>query len=210
MTMPPQLARAKRRRSRHSEPRPIVERLPRIDIADLCRWQVFPDQCDWHKDHLLELPFRYPFLKNLVISLQTIDANHVSGYIQNIRLRWIRTGFGGNFRPRPLFVCECGRPVTKLYFKYGSLHCRRCTNAVYASQVCSGRKTRSHLQATRLQNFIRALPPKVRRTTKARLAARQQALAKQAQDTVRKSTRIDHKAKHIQSNYDIRTTAYWR
>jgi hypothetical protein len=26
---------------------------------DLCRWNVFPNQCDWHKAHLLELPFRY-------------------------------------------------------------------------------------------------------------------------------------------------------
>ena len=92
-------------------PRPLVEQLPRIDIADLCRWNVFPNQCDWTKAHLLELPFRYPFLKNLVISLQTIEANHHSGYTQSIPLRWCRTGFGGNYRPRPLFICtNCSLP----------------------------------------------------------------------------------------------------
>jgi hypothetical protein len=84
-----------------------------------------PDQCDWHKAPLLELPFRYPFLKNLVITLQNIQANHLSGYTQSIPLRWLRTGFGGNYRPRPLFICNCGRSIAKLYFTYGSLKCRR-------------------------------------------------------------------------------------
>jgi hypothetical protein len=91
--MPPQLARAKR--PKRTTPRPIVETLPRVDIADLCRWNVFPSQCDWHKAHLLELPFRYPFLKNPVISLENIEANHHSDCTQYIPLRWIRTGFGG-------------------------------------------------------------------------------------------------------------------
>ena len=59
-----------------------------IDIADLCRWTVFPNQCDWRKVHLLELPFRYPFLKKLIISPQKVEANHVSGYTQVIPLRW--------------------------------------------------------------------------------------------------------------------------
>ena len=154
--MPRQLEAAllRRRYSKKSSPRPLVEQLERLDIADLCRWQVFPDQRDWHKAHLLEMPFRYPFLKSLVISLQNIEANHLSGYNQIIPLRWVRTGFGGNGRPRPLMFCNCGRSVTKLYFRHFNLACRRCTNALYASQVCSGRATRSHLQATRLTNFI--------------------------------------------------------
>jgi hypothetical protein len=152
--MPPQLARAKR--PKRSTPRPIVEQLPRIDIAVLCRWNVFPYQFDWDKAHLLELPFRYPFLKNLVISLQTIAANHHSGYNQSIPLRWCRTGFGGNYRPRPLFICtNCGRSITKLYFKGGSLNCRRCVNAVYASQLCSGKQMRTELQVQRLKNFLK-------------------------------------------------------
>jgi hypothetical protein len=152
--MPPQLARAKR--PKRSTPRPIVEQLPRIDIADLCRFQVFPDQINWRARHSLELPFRYPFLKSLVISLQNIEANHVSGYTQFIPLRWIRTGFGSNYRPRPLFICtNCGRSITKLYFKGGSLNCRRCVNAVYASQLCSGKQMRTELQVQRLKNFLK-------------------------------------------------------
>src|SRR5262245_44210253 len=106
--MPPQLEAAllvKRFKKKKLELKPVVETLPRIDIADLCRWRVFPEQYDWHKAHLLELPFRYPFVKNLVISLENIEANHHSGYTQVIPLRWIRTGFGGNGPPRPLMVC---------------------------------------------------------------------------------------------------------
>lgn len=144
MPMPPQLARAKR--PRRSTPRPLVEELSRLEIADLCRYGAFPSQYEWNVSYLLELPFRYPFLKNLVISLQNIEANHHTGYTQTIPLRWLRTGFGGNSRPRPLFICNCGRSVTKLYFKTGHLACRRCQSAVYASQVCD-KCTRPVLQA---------------------------------------------------------------
>jgi hypothetical protein len=151
MAMPIQLARDKR--PKRSEPRPLVETLPRLDIIDLCRWKVFPSQYDWHKAYLWEAPFRYPFIKSLVITLQTIEVNHHSEYNQIIPLRWCRTGFGGNNRPRPLFVCNCGRSVTKLYYQYGSLKCRRCTGAVHASQACS-KRLRPILQAKRLQFFF--------------------------------------------------------
>jgi hypothetical protein len=39
------------------------------------------------RPHLLELPFRYPFMENLVISLENIEANHHSEYTQIIPLR---------------------------------------------------------------------------------------------------------------------------
>jgi hypothetical protein len=45
--MPKQLATAKR--PKRTTPRPLVETLQRIDIIDLCRWNVFPSQYDWHK-----------------------------------------------------------------------------------------------------------------------------------------------------------------
>jgi hypothetical protein len=151
MTMPPQLARAKR--PKQTTPRPIVETLPRIDIGDLCRFNVFPDQCNWNARHYFEMPFRYNFVKSFVISLKKIEANHYSGYTQSIPLRWCATGFGGKWRPRPLLVCQCGRSVRKLYFKAGHLACRRCCNATYASRTCS-KRLRPILQAKRLQAFL--------------------------------------------------------
>ena len=96
MGMPWQLARA--RRPKRSTPRSLVEQLARIDIADLCRLQVFPN--NWYDHHTLEMPFRLPFAKSLVISRQIIEINHAFGYTQRIALKWVRTGFGGNRKPR--------------------------------------------------------------------------------------------------------------
>jgi hypothetical protein len=204
MAMPIQLRNA--RRPKRSEPRPLVEQLPRIDIVDLCRWRVFPNQCDWNKAHILEAPFKYPFLKSLVISLQDIEAHHISGYNQVIPLRWCRTGFGGHFRPRPLFICNCGRSVTKVYFKAGNLACRRCTNAVYASQVCSGRATRAQLQAQRLQTFLK-LKSYMSRINRRRLAARMP----KAQSKPLDSKRLAHHSIQLpQSNYGTQGAMHWR
>jgi hypothetical protein len=204
MAMPLQLARAKR--PKRTTPRPLVEQLQRLDINDLCRWRVFPSQYDWNKAHYLEAPFRYSFVKSLVISLQDIEANHHSGYTQVIPLRWIRTGYGGNNRPRPLFVCNCGRSVRRVYFKRGHLACRRCTNAIYASQLCSGGATRSALQAKRLQAFL-SLKSYMRKSNRQRLKARLATAPRQ--DFT--SKRLAHYAiEQPQSNYRTRGAMHWR
>jgi len=203
--MPPQLARAKR--PKRSEPRPLVEQLPRIDIDDLCRWNVFPDQYSWDKVHYLEAPFRFPFIKSLVITLQYIEANHHSGYNQIIPVHWIKTGYGGRIRPRPMFTCtNCGRARRRLYFKGEHLACRRCTNAVYASQVCSGRATRSALQAKRIQAFL-SLKSYMGRSNRQRLKAR--LVTAPRQDFI--SKRLAHYSIPLpQSNYRTRGAMHWR
>jgi hypothetical protein len=66
--MPPQLARANRRHK--SEPRPLVELTPHINIQDLCRQRVFPD--NYYKRWTLEKPFKYPF----VIKPSDLAAKH--------------------------------------------------------------------------------------------------------------------------------------
>jgi hypothetical protein len=134
MAMPWQLKYAKR--PKRAEPRPLVELLPRIDIGDLVRLKVFPSNHQTRRSY--EVGFHYPFLKSITVTLAFIEANHVSGYTQRIALKWIRTGFGGNWKPRPCFICpRCSRPVTKLYCNHGSLGCRRCHDATYASRVRS-------------------------------------------------------------------------
>jgi hypothetical protein len=203
MPMPPQLARAKR--PKRSSPRPIVEQLPRIDITDLCRWNVFPNQCDWNKAHLLELPFRYPFIKSLIISLQSIEVNHHSGYIQPIKLRWCRTGFGGHHRPRPLFVCNCGRSVTRVYFNYGSLKCRRCADATYASRQCS-KRLRPILRAKRLRFFLEHKPCMSKRNRR-RIASRITVAAEQEFSSKRLS---HHSILLPQSNHGTLGARHWR
>jgi hypothetical protein len=192
--MPPQLARAKR--PKRSTPRPIVETLPCIDIRDLCRWNVFPKQTEWHKAHLLELPFR---------SLQDIEVNHHLDCTQIIRLRWCTTGFGGKWHPRPLFVCDCGRSVRRIYFRSGHLACRRCWNATYASRACS-KRLRPILQAKRLQAFLkfkRYMSQRNRQRIKARIPTAP------SQDF--KSKRLSHYAiQHPQHNYGTQGAMHWR
>ena len=202
MAMPWQLARAKR--PKRSEPRPLVEELPRLDIDDLCRWNVFPTQHEWHKAHYLEAPFRFPFLKSLVISLDAIEASHHPGYNQIIPLHWIRTGFGGNNRPRPMFSCtNCGRAVRRLYCKYASLKCRRCADAIYASQACNQDK-RPALQTHRIKQFLRFKPLLWHRTRK-RLQARMNAF-----ETKPMPKRITDRAMLPQLNYQTGASPLWR
>jgi hypothetical protein len=73
-----------------------------------------------------------------------------SDRVQTFNFKWIKTGFG---YPRPAFICECGRPTIKLYFRHLNLGCRNCCNTVYSSQVL-GKRTRPILQTQRLQTFL--------------------------------------------------------
>jgi hypothetical protein len=205
--MPPQLARglaerrAKPRRFR-GEPKPLAECLPSINVNDLARYRVFPSQ--WHVSHTLELPFRYPFVKRLVVSLAAIKAHHHSGYNQTIPLRWVATGFGGSNRPRALLGCRCCRTVTKLYFDGGRLACRRCVNAIHASQVLD-KRTRPALQAHRLQAFIMHKPtlwPKTKQSLQARIA-------KLKPSPELTSKRIGDRARLPVSNYQSQACPLW-
>jgi hypothetical protein len=207
MAMPSQLARGlwKKRQSRRPQSRPIVETLERLDVCDFCRWRVFPKQTEWHKAHLLELPFRYSFAKRFVISLQDIEVTHVSGHTQSIPLRWLRTGYGGPWKPRPLFVCMCGRSVTKLYFKSGYLNCRRCCNATYASRVL-GKYTRPALQAIRLRNLLQ-FKTYMSKRNRNRLKARIPVTARQELNSKRLS---HHSIRLPQRNYSTRGAMGWR
>jgi hypothetical protein len=176
--------------------------LPRLDIGDLVRLKVFPN--NWHTRRSYEVSVRWPFLKTLVVSLAAVEATHVSGYTQRIGLRWIRTGFGGNSRPRPLLICRCGRSMRKLYLVGGSLGCRYCHNTVRASQVC-GKRTRPVLQAIRLRTFL-ALKRDMRQTNRQRLKAR---LASKPTTSTLNSKRLSNKATLPNSNYLTRGLMHW-
>jgi hypothetical protein len=171
----------------------------------LCCYGAFPTQFEWNARYLLELPFRYPFLKNLVISLQNIQANHHYGNTQDIPLRWLRTGFGGNSRPRPLFICQCGRSVRRVYFQAGHLACRRCQDAIYASQVC-GKHSRSILQAKRLRTFLE-LKSYMRQSNRQRLKARLTTAPKQSH--LRTKRLANDAFQRPQGNYRTRGAMQW-
>jgi hypothetical protein len=205
--MPSQLRRGLANRRKNAESKPIAEQLPSIDIAELCRLRVFPSQYEWNVDHHLEMPFRYPFVRSLLISLQSITFNHHSDYNQIVPLRWIRTGFARTTGRRPLFVCRCARSVTKLYFTYGSLKCRRCADATYASRVL-GKRTRPILQAKRLQAFLQL---KAGTGMSKRNHQRLQARIATAPDQDLNSKRLAHHSiQRPQRNYGTRGAMPWR
>jgi hypothetical protein len=125
MPMPRQLARGlwAKRQSRRREQRPIVECLPSINVNDL------PIPRDY-KTYIANISLRYPHLTGMKINWSMVQFFH-SDRVQSFRFKWIKTGRG---YPRPAFICECGRPVIKIYFKHQNLACRRCCNATYASR----------------------------------------------------------------------------
>src|SRR5262249_13956229 len=116
MAMPIQLAkglRARRQSSRH-EQRPLAECLPHINVNDL------PIPRDYKTYTAPNISFRYPQISNIRLTYHRIEFAH-SGRVQAFRLKWIKTGFG---YARAAFICSCGCPVIKLYFRYANLACR--------------------------------------------------------------------------------------
>lgn len=153
MSMPWQLAKGlrERRQSGRTTSRPIAEQLPSININHL---KVPRD----YKTHVApNISLRYPLLSSMRIAWNVVHFQHrslhrgVEGPIQSFGIKQIKTGLGGYFRHA--FVCTCGRATIKLYFHHQRLACKRCHNAINASQVL-GARTRPVLAASRIQSFL--------------------------------------------------------
>src|SRR5215510_3010245 len=114
MAMPWQLARAKR--PKRIEPRPLAECLPQVNVNDL-------DVPRDHKTYIANISLRYPHLTGMKINWNMVQFFH-SNRAQTFRLKRIATGYGGIYKPRYAFICECGRPTIKLYFRHTNLACR--------------------------------------------------------------------------------------
>src|SRR5215510_10759714 len=102
MVMPPQLAKANRRRLRHSEPRPTIELMPSISIHDL-RHVIprYPGQVNEP-----DVSLKYPDLAYLRLSASCLEIMGRNGHVQRFRIVWIRTGLG---RHRAILACSsCG------------------------------------------------------------------------------------------------------
>ena len=198
--MPIQLSRAKR--PKRLEPRPIVELLQCVSIDDLCRLKAFPTKDQ--RRSILSITFKYPFLKRLIITHQSIDFEHVLGYKQTIALHWIRCGLAGQ---RPIFVClECSCGARRLFFHHGRLACKHCVRAIYASQACDQRM-RPVLQAIRLRRFLQ-LKGAMCETNLERLEARLDPNASQQLLTVK---RLSHPNITMpQHNYGTCGRILWR
>jgi hypothetical protein len=197
--MPRQLARANRRRHRHSEPRPTIELMPAININELRR--VIPRYHGQVYDP--DISLKYPDLAYLRLSVSTLEIMGRNGHVQRFRIEWIRTGFG---RHRPLLVCSsCAGGAIRLFGHYGSYACRFCHRAQYLSQKQKA-ASRKRLTAAKLRLKLGGWPdtrepipskPKwTRRRTYQRIRKEIEALETQANQT------------RFRKDIDIRTFAY--
>src|SRR6266496_6331465 len=102
MSMPPQLAKSKPRRPRHSEPRPTIELMPSISIHELRR--VIPRYHGQINEP--DVSLKYPDLAYLRLSASCLEIMGRNGYVQRFRIVWIKTGF----------VCSsCGGGAIRLF-----------------------------------------------------------------------------------------------
>src|SRR5262249_30969622 len=197
MTMPRQLKVGlyNKRKYGRTEQRPIAETLPHINVND-------PNIPRDSKPYIApNISFRYPHISNMRIAYHMVEFSH-SGRIQTFRFKWIKTGLG---YPRPAFICECGRPTIKLYFRHQNLACRRCCNATYASRTL-GKRTRPILQALRLETFLK-LKSYMQKRNRQRLKARISETDNKRLDSKRLS---HHRVQLPQSNYRTRGAMHWR
>jgi hypothetical protein len=154
MSMPWQLREGLKRHPKGSRPpRPIVEQLPAISVNEL----PVPSPYDTKTYILRDLSLRFPQLAAAKVARDAVEFHHVSlhrstlGPIQTFGIKRIRTGFG--VHGRCAFICDCGRPVIKLYYRGRQLACQRCCNAINASQALD-KRTRPVLQASRIESFL--------------------------------------------------------
>jgi hypothetical protein len=150
MAMPPQLARANRRRSRHSEPRPTVELMPAICITDLRN--AIPRN---HATNIYSNPFKYPQIRHLRLSYRSIEIVDHHDRSQVFGIQWIPTYFGAH---RAIFVCNsCRCGAIRLFARHGTYACCHCHRALYASQK-HNQTGRKRLQASKLRLQLGSLP----------------------------------------------------
>src|SRR5262249_52296384 len=99
------------------------------------------------------------------------------------------------------------RSVRRVYFKGGHLACRRCCNAIYASQVC-GKHSRLILQAIRLKTFLELKAGTgMSRRNQQRLKARITTAVKQELNSKRLA---HHSIPMPSSNHCTRGLMHWR
>jgi hypothetical protein len=159
--MPWQLREGLKRRVKGAPPRPIVENLDSIAVHKL----PIPSLSDDRTYRIPHISLTFPWLSACKVSRDCVELHIPSlhrnqlGPVQTFKLKHIRTGFG----IRHAFICQCGRPVLKLYVLNRYIACRYCHRARMASQTL-GTGTRPVLQASRIESFLNHKQGLFRRT----------------------------------------------
>jgi hypothetical protein len=118
---------------------------------------------------LRDFSLRFPQLAAAKVARDIVEFHHTSlhrntiGPIQTVGIKRIKTGFGSH--GRCAFICDCGRPVIKLYYRGRQLACKRCCNAIHASQAVN-----QHQRPVLIESFLNK--PKLYTRTRERLRKR--------------------------------------
>jgi hypothetical protein len=153
--MPWQLREGLKRRVKGAPPRPIVENLSAIPVHKL----PIPSLNDPKTYIIPHVSLTFPWISACKVARDCVEFSLPSlhrrqlGPVQTFKLKHFRVGYG----IAHAFICDCGRSVRKLYYLNGHIACRRCQNAIYASQSLSQQR-RPELQQTRIQSFLNNKP----------------------------------------------------
>jgi len=189
MAQPWQLAKAfKPRRST----KPVLETLPQINVN---RLQIPRD----HQTYVGS-DFRFPHIDGMRINAFMVQFAH-NNRAQTFKFKWIKTPSGW---PRAAFICECGRPVIKIYLKHQNLGCHACCNAIRASQT-RNKQGRITLKAIRLRKLLE-FKSYMGNRNRQRLTARIDPTAPQQLNTKRLA---HHRIQLPQHNYGTYGAMHW-
>ena len=158
--MPWQLREGLKRRVKGAPARPLVENLDSLPVHKL----PIPVLSDARRYIIPHVSLTFPWLSACKVSRDCVELHIPSlhrnelGQVQTFPLKHFRVGYGIAHS----FVCDCGRSVRRLYYLNRHIACRRCQNAIYASQSLSHQQ-RPILQANRIQSFLDGRPRLMRK-----------------------------------------------
>ena len=167
MSMPWQLREGLKRRVKGAPPRPIVENLDAIPVHKL----PIPSLNDTKTYIIPHISLTLPWICGCKVARDCVELHLPSihrgqlGQVQRFKLKHIKTGFG----VRHAFICDCGRPILKLYYHNRYIACRYCHRARMASEACS-QQQRPILQISRIDSFL--AQPNLYHRTRQRLLKR--------------------------------------
>jgi hypothetical protein len=130
--------------------RPILERLTPIRVSEFARSEYLGERPGKYS-----APFAWPFMQKLWACRSWLEFEHgKSRAYHKFGIKWVRCNFGGR---RPVFICQCGKRVAKLYDTGSIVGCRHCLDAIYESQR-RGENGRKYLQACRIRLSVGGAP----------------------------------------------------
>jgi hypothetical protein len=138
-------------RAKGAPTRPIIEKLDGIAAHELPISSISRGKTAT----LPNISLRHPWLAAVRFAHDAVEFHlpslhrSTTGPVQQFGIKAQKVGFGTRY----FFICDCGKPVWRLYHLHRRIACRVCHGATYASHNAT-KKQRVILQLTRIQSFL--------------------------------------------------------